>query len=79
MSTLDPRIPDCSEEAFAIGFMAGYLGAVPETLANAYEVYEVSACPSVIPPALQPLWNLGYDVGLSFYSDHVDEGASEHD
>lgn len=66
---IEPRVPCDTEECFALGFLIGYLGEAPSTLAQAFpNVVEWSAAPDWItdPQA----YGKGYEVGVSIFVDH---------
>lgn len=69
----DPRIPADPQEAYGVAFMLGYLGDVPDVMADAYGIYDCSLVPDFLDKTLVHVWRLGYDAGVAFYSDHVGE------
>ena len=72
----NPRIPNCEQEVFAMAWMIGYIGWVPDELAAVFPADEPwGRLPSFIDPSLAHEWKRGYDNGLAFFCDHVlDEG-----
>ena len=67
----NPRIPADAKEVFAMGFMVGYHGWVPDELAHAFPDEPFEGCPSFIPSTLAHEWKQGYDCGVAFYCDHA--------
>lgn len=64
----DKRIPNSEEEAFAWGFMIGYLGDVPDTMSDL--IYEPSYTPEFIMDSIAYSYRQGYDTGVAFFCDH---------
>ena len=77
MSAVDPRIPADEQEVFAMAFMIGYMGDVPDELVHAFpDADGWGDCPYFIPDDLAHEWRRGYDSGLAFFCDHaLDEEA----
>jgi len=81
------RIPGDSEEAYAMGFMVGYLGEFPDALKEVIDlITEGDADPSYTPDIfpddddglLARDYRRGYDTGVAFFCDHgVDEDTEE--
>jgi hypothetical protein len=68
----NPRIPADERETFAMAFMIGYLGDVPDELQASFpDEYEWRIAPEFIPPTLVHEWKRGYDCGVAFFSDHA--------
>jgi len=67
----NPRIPADEQEVFAMAFMIGYHGWVPDDLAEVFPDESFEACPSFIPFTLAHEWKRGYDCGVAFFCDHV--------
>ena len=59
----NPRIPADEQEVFAMAFMIGYLGDIPDE--------DFSNCPEFIDDSLAHMWKRGYDCGVAFFSDHA--------
>lgn len=67
----NPRIPADEHEVFAMAFMIGYLGDIPDELQAAFpDQIEWSNCPDFIPSTLAHMWRRGYDCGVAFFCDH---------
>lgn len=70
-----PRCPVGEEEAFAWGFMVGYLGTAPSTMESAF--FTVAEIGSNAPAFLNDYqldaqaWKRGYDCGVATYTDHA--------
>ena len=72
----NPRIPANEREVFAMAFMLGYIGWVPDELASVFPDESFENCPEFIGPALAHEWKMGYDSGVAFFCDHaLDEEA----
>ena len=68
----NPRIPADERETFAMAFMIGYLGDVPDELQSSFpDEYEWRIAPEFIAPTLVHEWKRGYDCGVAFFSDHA--------
>ena len=68
----NPRIPADEQEVFAMAFMIGYLGDIPDELQSVFpDQVEWSNCPNFIPSALAHMWKRGYDCGVAFFCDHA--------
>ena len=66
-----PRIPASEQEVFAMAWMIGYIGWVPDDLQNVFQDEIFESCPDFIDPALAHFWRQGYDIGLAFFCDHA--------
>ena len=68
----NPRIPADEQETFAMAFMIGYLGDVPDELRASFpDEYEWHNIPYFIPDTLAHEWKRGYDCGVAFFCDHA--------
>lgn len=68
----NPRIPGDEHEVFAMAFMIGYLGDIPDELQAAFpDEYEWQNSPEFISDDLAHEWVRGYDCGVAFFSDHA--------
>lgn len=67
----NPRIPADEREVFAMAWMIGYIGWVPDDLQNVFQDETFENCPEFIDPALAHFWRQGYDSGLAFFCDHT--------
>ena len=65
-----PRIPNGEKEVFAMAFMIGYIGWIPDDLASTFPDETFETAPSWIHPELVGVWQRGYDVGSAFFCDH---------
>ena len=70
----NPRIPNGEQEVFAMAWMVGYIGWVPDDLAAVFPDETFESCPSFIDPSLVHEWKRGYDNGLAFFCDHGLDG-----
>ena len=68
---MNPRIPADEQEVFAMAWMIGYLGLVPDELAASFPDESFEGCPDFIDPALAHFWWLGSASGLAFFCDHA--------
>jgi len=68
---LNPKIPADEREVFAMAFMIGYIGWVPDELQSAFPDETFVSCPEFIPDTLSHFWRQGYDSGLAFFCDHA--------
>lgn len=66
----NPRIPADEREVFAMAWMIGYIGWVPDDLQAAFREESFDTVPGFIPPDLVHEWKRGYDNGLAFFCDH---------
>lgn len=71
-----PRIPAYEDEAFAMAWMIGYLGTLPDALEHAFPDEDFYSFPEFLPSYLQSSWSAGYHNGLAFFVDHH-EGYDE--
>jgi hypothetical protein len=67
----NPRIPFTEHEVYGMAFMIGYIGWVPDDLADAFPDVSFDRCPDFIDPSLTHMWKQGYDSGVAFFSDHA--------
>lgn len=67
----NPRIPADEQEVFAMAFMIGYIGWVPDDLQNVFPDEDFSNCPEFIYDDLAHEWKRGYDCGVAFFCDHA--------
>ena len=67
----NPRIPNSEQEVFAMAFLIGYIGWVPDDLAAVFPDETFESCPSFIEPPLVHNWKMGYDCGVAFFCDHA--------
>lgn len=67
----NPRIPADEQEVFAMAWMLGYIGWVPDELQNVFPDETFEGCPEFVAPALAHEWKRGYDSGLAFFCDHA--------
>jgi hypothetical protein len=67
----NPRIPWGEQETFAMAFMIGYIGWVPDDLAAAFPNETFENCPEFVPNEVAHEWKRGYDCGVAFYCDHA--------
>ena len=67
----NPRIPADEQEVFAMAFMIGYLGDIPDELQAAFPDEEFDTCPEFIDDDIAHWWRMGYDCGVAFFSDHA--------
>ena len=67
----NPRIPADENETFAMAWMIGYIGWVPDDLAAAFPDESFEMCPEFISRDLVHMWRRGYDSGVAFFSDHA--------
>jgi hypothetical protein len=65
------RIPADEHETFAMAWMIGYIGWVPDDLLAAFPDTLFDSCPDFIDPSLVHMWKQGYDSGVAFYCDHA--------
>ncbi len=70
----NPRIPNGEQEVFAMAWMIGYVGWVPDDLAAMFPDETFESCPSFIDSSLVHEWKRGYDNGLAFFCDHSLDG-----
>ena len=78
MMNSNPRIPFDAQEVFAMAFMIGYIGWVPDDLAAAFPDESFESCPEFVPVELVHEWKAGYDSGVAFFCDHaLDEDGDE--
>lgn len=70
----NPRIPADGQEVFAMAFMIGYLGWVPDELQAVFPEESFETCPEFISDDLAHEWKSGYWSGVSFFSDHALDG-----
>lgn len=70
----NPRVPADEQEVFAMAFMIGYIGWVPDDLQNVFPDEDFSNCPEFIDDSLAHMWKRGYDCGVAFFSDHALDG-----
>jgi hypothetical protein len=69
-----PRIPSTEREAYAWGYMIGYMGEVPDAMRPAFsDVAGELAVPQGIRRGHLRAYALGYNDGLDMYSSHSDE------
>lgn len=73
---MNPRIPADNQEAFAMAWMIGYLGNLPDALEHAFPDEGFEGFPEFLPSYLQSSWSEGYHNGLEFFVDHQ-EGYDE--
>jgi len=74
----NPRIPSDEHETFALAFMIGYLGDIPDELQEVFpDQVEWSNCPEFISTPLAPMWRHGYNCGVAFFSDHALDWTEE--
>lgn len=70
-----PRMPSTEREAYAWGYMIGYLGDIPDEMVAALS--ERSEGHLVMPPPFDAeqikAYTEGYREGLDMYSSHSDE------
>jgi hypothetical protein len=71
MVNTNPRIPCDEREVFAMSFMVGYLGDVPDYLAECFPGEDFRNCPAFIREDIAHEWKRGYDAGVAFYCDHA--------
>ena len=69
-SKYGPRQPLLNNEAFAIGFMVGYLGYAPDELSGAFP--DVGDWTQGSPFAFPVDYARGYESGVSFFSSHLE-------
>ncbi len=66
----NPRVPNGEREVFAMAWMIGYIGWVPDDLAAIFPDEPWHRIPSFIDPSLAHEWKAGYDCGVAFFCDH---------
>lgn len=71
-----PRIPADEQEAFAMAWMIGYLGNLPDALEHAFPDEGFHFFPDFLSPDFYGAWQTGYHNGLAFFVDHQ-EGLDE--
>ena len=67
----NPRIPADEQEVFAMAWMLGYIGWVPDEMQSVFPDEMFESCPDFIPSELAHEWKRGYDNGLAFFCDHA--------
>lgn len=76
MAVNNPRIPSHGKEAYAIGFMVGYLGEVPDDMVTAYD-WEGEGCPPYLTTEQAREYREGYETGAAFWGDHSTDEEGE--
>lgn len=69
------RVPSVIQEAFALGFMVGYTGKIPQAMSDALDWDDPNEPPSYMDERcwyedLSSHYRNGYEEGCMFHSDH---------